>query len=63
MDAKKSNESLAPLKQMKSLLKVHKDKKPVIRNFEKELQKFKKMVDDLVKLNPHQLKLINEKIR
>ena len=61
MDIKKSNESLAPLKNMKSFLVVHEDEKLVIRKLEKELLEFKKLVDDLVKTYPRRMKLINEK--
>ena len=61
MDSKKSNESLAPLKKMKSFLIVHEDEKLVIRTLEKELLEFKKLVDDLVNTYPHRRKFISEK--
>ena len=50
MNNKNLNESLAPLKNMKSFLIGHEDEKLVIRTLEKELLAFKKLVDDLSKL-------------
>ena len=61
MDTKNSNESLAPLKDMKSFLIVHEDEKLVIKKLEQELLALKKLVDDLVQTYPQRMKLINEK--
>ena len=61
MDIKNSNESLSPLKNMKSFLIVHEDEKLVIKKLEQELLEFKKLVDDLVQTNSQRMKLINEK--
>jgi hypothetical protein len=63
MDTKNLNESLAPLKEMKSFLIVHENEKLVIKTLEQELLELKKLVDDLVKTYPHRMKQINGNIK
>lgn len=63
MDIKNLNESLAPLKDMKSFLIVHENEKLVIKTLEQELLELKKLVDDLVKTYPHRMKQINRNIK